>query len=53
MMLPSSKNIIPLAAAVGGPLERIREKEELIRHALQDLGREITTLSIQNLVGAS
>lgn len=50
ILLPALPDQTPFAAGVGGPIERIREKQEMILEALQQLARDITSQEVNDLL---
>ena len=53
ILLPALPNQPPLAAGVGGPIERIREKQALILETLHDLAKCISTQAVSELFNTS
>ena len=53
ILLPALANQPPLAAGVGGPINRIREKQEIILESLYDLARGISTQAVTELLDTS
>ena len=50
ILLPALPDQTPLAAGVGGPIERILEKQDLILETLHDLAKDISSQEVNDLL---